>query len=574
MEREWTVRGVFIALIALGAAYLLVPSYYYFKLPAEERNEKEKLEAALPSWAPSKKLNLGLDLQGGVHLVMAVDVDAALAAKASNRAAEMKDYLERKDLKGAEAKSVNQTQVQVTAPAGKLDDVTKILSEFEDMERVSAGDDKAVYAFRAETIRTLKDGAIEQSIKAIRNRVDKFGVSEPSITRRGASHIQVQLPGFKDPEQAKELIGKTAQLEFRMVDDGDRSLQSQALPLGIQLDTDGSGSFVVGEDQKALQAFLKEKAPAGKAYALARVEEPGKPLRFRSYLLEEKATLTGEYLIDARVQLGDDAVERKPHVALTFNRRGADLFEQLTGANVGKRMAIVLDGIVDSAPVIQDKISGGHAQITMGGFKPMQQILKEAQNLALVLKAGALPAPVTIAEQRSVGASLGEELIHSGAIAAIVGTLLIMLFMVLYYRLSGLIADVALLMNGLLTLAALSTFGASLTLPGIAGMVLTLGVAVDANVIINERIREELKAGKSPRTALEVGYDKAFAAIFDSNLTTVLSGIVLMQYGTGPVRGFAVTLIIGVVASMFTAIFVTRWMLDFVVARNPQRLSV
>jgi len=575
MTQEWKWKGALIALITLGALYVLVPSYYYFGLPAAERNDASALAKVLPGWAPKKKVNLGLDLQGGIHLVMEVDVDAALAAKAANRAIELKDYLERKEVPGAEAKAVNRIQVLVTVPAGKSAAAAKALAEFEDMEQAGTSGDTLTYAFRPETIQSLKDGAIDQSIKAIRNRVDKFGVTEPTIARRGANHILVQLPGFKDPEQAKELIGKTAQLEFRMADDQDKTVSSLTLPEGMKVDFENGGQpYVESTDQKALADFLKDKAPAGKTFAIGRIEEPGQPVRFRSWVLEDKAALTGEYLIDARVQFGEDAVERKPHVALTFNKRGADLFEQLTGSNVGKRMAIVLDGVVDSAPVIQDKISGGHAQITLGGYKPMNEIVQDAQNLALVLKAGALPAPVTIAEQRSVGASLGPELIHRGAIAVAVGTLLIVLFMLLYYRLSGLVADIALIMNGLLILAALAIFGASLSLPGIAGIVLTLGVAVDANVIINERIREELRSGKSPRAALDIGYDKAFAAIFDSNLTTVLSGLVLLQYGTGPVRGFAVTLIIGVTASMFTAIVVTRWMLDFVVARRPERLSV
>jgi preprotein translocase subunit SecD len=579
MGREWYWRGGFIALIALGAIYLLVPSYYYFNLSPDVRNDKGELAKVLPRWAPEKKLNLGLDLQGGIHLVMEVDVDAALAAKAANRAVEMKDYLERKDLPGATAKSVNRNQVEVTAPAGKLDESLKILSEFEDMERVGSSGDSVTYAFRPETVKSLKDGAIDQSIKAIRNRVDKFGVTEPTIARRGANHILVQLPGFKDPEQAKELIGKTAQLEFRVVNDTDRTLQNLTaqLPPNTKLDFDQSGSgapFLRSENQKQLQEFLKDKAPAGYVYALSRIEEPGKPVEFRTYLLEDKVELTGEYLTDARVQQGEALTEPRPHVSLTFNKRGADLFEKLTGEHIQKRMAIVLDGIVDSAPVIQNKISGGSAMITLGGYKSQQETFEDAKNLALVLKAGALPAPVTIAEQRSVGASLGPELIHQGAVAVVVGALLVVLFMLLYYRLSGLIADIALVLNGLLILASLALFGAALSLPGIAGIVLTLGVAVDANVIINERIREELKAGKSPRTALQLGYDRAFAAIFDSNLTTVLSGIVLLQYGTGPIRGFAVTLIIGVTASMFTAIVVTRWMMDFVVTKRPERLSV
>lgn len=566
-----------IALVALGSLYLLVPSYYYFKLPASVRNEKGALEKVLPRWAPDKKLNLGLDLQGGINLVMEVDLDAALAARANNRAVEMQDYFQGKGLTGVVAKSAGE-EVQLTAPAGKFDQMIKLADDYEDMRRVTSSGNSVTFAFRPQTIERLKSGAIEQSITAIRNRVDKFGVAEPSIQRQGSNHVQVQLPGFKDPEQAKEFVGKTAQLEFRIVNDEDQTAAKLTLPPGIHLDWEGTHSgkspYLESKDQKLLTDFLKDKAPAGYVYMLERVEEPGQPVHYRTYLLADKAALTGEYIIDANVEQGQNVVDNTPHVELEFNQRGAKLFDDLTKKNVKKRMAIVLDGVVNSAPVINEEIPNGRAQITMGGYKAPNEILEEARLLARVLKAGALPAPVTIAEQNSVGASLGPELIHDGAIAVLVGAALIILFMLLYYNLSGLFADIALVMNGLIILAALALFGASLSLPGIAGIVLTLGVAVDANVIINERIREEIRWGKSPRTALQVGYDKAFAAIFDSNLTTVISGVVLYQYGTGPVKGFAVTLVIGVVASMFTAIVGTRWMMDWMVAKRPDRLSV
>jgi preprotein translocase subunit SecD len=576
MDREWYWRGALVGLVTLGAIYLLVPSWFYFQLAPEVRNDQGELAKVLPAWAPSKKLNLGLDLQGGIHLVMEVDVDAALAAKAVNRASEMAEYLESKGIAGAAGKPLPGFRAQVTVPAGKSSEASTFLADFEDMEQSGTEGDALVYSFRSETLRYLRDGAIEQSIKAIRNRVDKFGVTEPVIARRGDRQILVQLPGFKDPNQAKELIGRTAQLAFKIVDDEDRSLQNVAdLPAGITLTFDESGApSLRSKNQTELQKFVADKAPDGREFALGRIEEPGEETVYRTYLVEQRAELTGEYLTDARVSFDDDAAGRKPHVSLTFNKRGADIFERLTEANTQKRMAIVLDGIVDSAPVIQQKISGGRAQITMGGVKSFDEIQREAENLSLVLRSGALPAPVSIAEQRSVGASLGPELITSGSKALAVGTLLVILFMLLYYRLTGFIADLALVLNGLLILAALSLFGASLSLPGIAGIVLTLGMAVDANVIINERIREEMQAGKSARTAVAAGYDRAFSAILDANITTILAGLVLLQYGTGPIRGFAVTLIVGILASMFTAIIVTRWLMDLVVAKRPERLSI
>lgn len=575
MDREWYWRGGFFALLTLGALYLLVPSAYYFSLPADTRNDAGALAAVLPSWAPEKKLNLGLDLQGGIHLVMEVDVDAALRAKAANRATEIEDQLAKDGIAGVTARVVEKDRVEVTIPKDKVDAARKLFVDWGDMEEKSNNNGVLVLAFLPAQVRELKDGAVQQSIKAIRNRIDKFGVSEPTIARRGTNHILVQLPGFKDPSQAKELIGRTAQLEFRMVDDNPNALDGVGnVPDGIQFNFDGSDRFLQSNNQKALADFLEDKAPAGRTFALGRIERMGEQTMWRSWVVEDKAALTGAYLTDARVQFGGDALNQKPSVGLTFNRRGADLFEKLTGDNVGKRMAIVLDGVVDSAPVIQDRISGGSAQITMGGYRGVNETLQEAQNLALVLKAGALPAPVTIAEQRSVGASLGPELISSGMTALGVGTLLVVLFMLLYYRLTGAIADVALLLNALFIFAALALFGASLTLPGIAGIVLTLGMAVDANIIINERIREELLEGKSARTAVIAGYDKAFSAILDANVTTVIAGVVMLQYGTGPIKGFAVTLIIGIIASMFTSIVITRWFMDLVVAKKPNQLSI
>jgi preprotein translocase subunit SecD len=450
---------------------------------------------------------------------------------------------------------------------------------FNDMERVSGSGDTVTYAFRPEAIKSLKDGAVEQSIKAIRNRIDKFGVTEPTINRRGANHILIQLPGFKDPNQAIELIGQTAQLEFRIVNDEDHSLTGLAkdLPTGVTLVTNRGAPYLKGAVQKQLQDWVKtnlnDKAPAGYEFVVGHLEgDAGHQNDYRTYLVTDKPGITGEYLTDAKVTYNTEGIGNVPEVSFTFNKHGADLLAKLTGDNVGKGMAIILDGVVTSAPNIRSKIPDGSGRITLGSGT--RDVMQEAQNLALVLKAGALPAPVTIAEQRSVGASLGPELIRSGAIAVVVGTALVVLFMMLYYRRSGVVADIALMLNAILILSSLTLFGAALSLPGIAGIVLTLGVAVDANVIINERIREELRAGKTPRSALQLGYDKAFAAIFDSNLTTVVSGVVLLQFGTGPIKGFAVTLIIGVTASMFTAIVVTRWMMDFLVARRPERLSV
>jgi preprotein translocase subunit SecD len=382
--------------------------------------------------------------------------------------------------------------------------------------------------------------AVEQSLETIRNRVDQFGVSEPEIIPEGNDRIIVQLPGVKDTGRAKNLIGKTALLEFKLVD-----------------------------EEHNLDEALKGNVPEGSIVAsgLSQDRETGRRTGGASYLLKNKTLLTGDSLESAQVKISDRFGE--PYVSIKFNPQGSNDFDRITGENVKKRLAIILDGTVHSAPVIQERISGGQAQIT-GSFT-----MDEAKDLAIVLRAGALPAPVNILEERTVGPSLGQDSIEKGIWATIIGALLVVVFMVVYYRLAGLVANAALLLNIIILLGALAAFRATLTLPGIAGIVLTIGMAVDANVLIFERIREELRAGKTPRSAIEAGYSKAFSAIFDSNVTTLIAALFLFQFGTGPVKGFAVTLSIGIVISMFTAIFVTRIIFDyFVWNRKVQRLSV
>jgi preprotein translocase subunit SecD len=358
--------------------------------------------------------------------------------------------------------------------------------------------------------------------------VDQFGVSEPEIIPQGNNRILIQLPGIKDPKRAINLIGKTALLEFKLVD-----------------------------EEHSLDEALKNHMPPGGsiiAYGYRKNETMGARSKI-PYLLKAKTLLTGDSLKDARVSISNRFGE--PYVALEFNSQGAKDFERITAENVKNRLAIVLDGTVHSAPVIQERISGGRAQIT-GTFT-----MDEARDLAIVLRAGALPAPVRILEQRTVGPSLGQDSIDKGFMSIIVGGILVILFMVLYYRYSGLVANTALILNIILILGALAAFKATLTLPGIAGIVLVIGMAVDANVLIFERIREELRLGKSPRAAIAGGYSKAFLTIVDANVTTLIAAIVLFQFGTGPVKGFAVTLTIGIICSMFTAIFVTRIIFDY-----------
>jgi preprotein translocase subunit SecD len=365
---------------------------------------------------------------------------------------------------------------------------------------------------------------MDQAIKTIRNRIDQFGVAEPDIRRQQGNRIQVQLPGLQDPERAINLVGQTAHLEFKMVDDS------------ADMDKAVSGILPPGRE---LSTLVTTHAGGGQTEA---------PI-----VLRKDAVLTGEYITDARVQLDQ---WNQPYVAISFNARGGTIFANLTAENVNKRMAIVLDGKVYSAPVIQEKITGGKASIT-GNFTK-----EEARDLAVVLRAGSLPAPVVILEQRTVGPSLGQESIDNGIMAALVGLGLVLAFMVVYYGFAGLVADMVLCLNIMLIMSGLALFGATLTLPGIAGIILTIGMAVDANVIIFERIREELRRGLTVRAAIDEGYSRATLTILDANVTTIIAAIILYQFGTGPVRGFAVTLTLGIISSMFTAIFVSRILFD------------
>jgi preprotein translocase subunit SecD len=372
-----------------------------------------------------------------------------------------------------------------------------------------------------------RDSFVRQALETIRNRVDQFGVAEPTIQRQGENRILIQLPGIQDPARAKALIGKTAVLEFKLLD-----------------------------EQVEVEKALREGAPPGDEILYGRhVERQTKAETRVPYVVKKPVLLTGDTIRTAEVRISDAG---EPYVSVEFDRTGTAIFADVTEKNVGKRLAIVLDGSVHSAPVIRERIPSGQAQIT-GGFTA-----EEARDLAIVLRAGALPAPVQILEERTVGPSLGADSIRKGVISTLAGALAVVLFMVIYYRLSGLVADVALLLNLLILLSAMAGFHATLTLPGIAGIVLTIGMAVDTNILIFERIREEFRLGKSVRAAIEAGFRRAFTTVIDTHVTVLVSAVILYQFGTGPVKGFAVTLFIGILASLFTAVFFTRLIFDLI----------
>ena len=483
--------------------------------------------AAWYSYPPSKRIRLGLDLKGGMHLVLGVDLKKALDAALEKDITLLKDDLEEKkvDLDTIEKVGPYSFKIKVIIPED-LEKVYEVLRQYPEIEIKEEGHDYLVLAFRASEIKRIKENAINQTLEVIRNRIDQFGVAEPTITRVGSDRVLVQLPGIKDPKRAISIIGKTAMLEFKLLD-----------------------------EEHSVQEAIEKGVPPGDEILY------GKPVGGRRipYLVKKRVLLTGDHITDARVRI--DPMYNEPYVALTFDKVGAKIFARITRENVKKRLAIILDNVVYSAPVIQEPIPNGRAQIT-GHFTP-----QEAHDLAIVLRAGALPAPVRILENRTVGPSLGRDSIRKGVKAAIIGLVLVLVFMALYYRLSGVLADIALLLNMVLITGALSAFGATLTLPGIAGIILTIGMSVDANVLIFERIREELRLGRTVRAAVDAGFSRAFITILDANVTTIIAALVLFQFGTGPIKGFAVTLSIGIAASMFTAIVFCKTVYDLVLNR-------
>ncbi len=488
-----------------------------------------------------ERMNLGLDLQGGMHLVLEVEAEKAVDSTTDRLVTEVSEGLAKLALPNLEVRKVAHDQLVVSvADAGRIEAVAEAMKAFPSLVPQGArGGTELSYKLDGQRVKRLMDNAIEQALETIRNRVDEFGVAEPTIQRQGSRNIVVELPGIKDAARAVQLIGKTARLEFRLVD-----------------------------EQRSAEEALKGKVPEGAEVLYERKvnKQTGEVTRV-PFLIRKQVLLTGDALTDAEVRIGSQFNE--PYVSIEFDREGARRFERITSENVGKRLAIVLDDTVYSAPVIRERIAGGQAQIT-GSFT-----FEEASDLAIVLRAGALPAPVRIEYESIVGPSLGQDSIQQGLMAGLIGSIIVVLFMLTYYRLSGVVASVALALNILLLLAGLGYFHATLTLPGIAGIVLTLGMAVDANVLIFERIREELRLGKPPRAAVEAGFSRAWSAILDGNVTTLIAAAMLFQFGTGPIKGFAVTLSLGLLANLFTAVFVCKFIYDSALAFRPiQRLSI
>ncbi len=474
------------------------------------------------------KINLGLDLQGGLHMLLGVESDKAIASKYKSLASSIKYYCDNEEIIIDDLK-IGKDHVSLKLLDGdEAPKLEKFLNESKTLNVEKEGLNYTL-TFTPKEVKSIKAYALKQAIDTIRNRLDQFGLSEPTVARQGKENILVELPGIKtveDEKRARELIAKSAHLQLMAVDE-DRADQVNRLS-------------------------PEEAAEYGDVIL------PDAKIKGRKYLLREVPVLDGSMLVDARV-----AYDRSQQPIITFklNSEGAKIFGKFSGESVGKRMAVVLDDVVYSAPVIRERIGGGSGQIS-GGFT-----VNEAHDVAIALRSGALLAPVKLLEKRSVGPSLGADSIRQSLIALVSGFVLVFLFMIFYYGYAGLIADIALVANLFLIIAIMAAFGATLTLPGMAGIVLTVGMAVDANVIINERIRELLKEGKGVRTAIEKGYDKAMTAILDANITTLIAAVVLYIYGTGPIKGFAITMSIGILASMLTAIVGTHGVYQYLMPK-------
>jgi len=518
---RWKIILIF-AVCALGIA-LGIPNL----LTNEQR-------AALPDWAPKSTLNLGLDLRGGSHLLLEVDIKTDFKERISNLVQAMRQELRTNRIGYTRiGPRGDSAQVVIREPDKKanrasdgqtnLEFATRLLRRLEPGTQVDVSGAQITISYTPDEIRNRNNQVLQQSIEIVRRRVDAFGTTEPTIQRQGADRILVQVPGLANPERLIALIGKTAKMTFHLLDE--RFAPGMPLPTVAP-----AGSFFAKQRQSREEQ--QRKAPA------------------TTYVVKKRVMVSGENLVDSQ-----PTFERgRPVVSFRFDTIGGKKFGRVTQANVGKPFAIVLDNEVISAPVIQEPILGGTGIIS-GSFT-----VSETQDLALLLRAGALPAPMTVLEQRSVGPDLGADSIAAGEIACLIGFVLVLVFMMLAYGLFGIFANIALLLNMVLIVGGLSLLQATLTLPGIAGIVLTIGMAVDANVLIFERIREEVQSGRSPLSSIDAGYQRALTTIIDANLTTFIAAVILFEFGSGPIKGFAVTLSIGLLTSMFTAIMVTRLM--------------
>ncbi len=586
MERSWWWKAALFGVAISLAVLYLVPTAAHMTGRGKD----------LPSFFQNhfnKRVQAGLDLQGGLHLVYEVNIEKAVSGKVDRLANDIEDALKKKTPDVTVSRE-GRDDILVTfknpADHSKVDDeLLKTYRRDLDLADRDASAGTVRLRYDQERVAEVEELALRQAIETIRGRVDQFGVAEPTIIKKGTD-IVVELPGLeqKDFERIKGIIGRTAQLEFKIVDDGSPYMKK----LAASVPKDGpitaepeswsekqSGSqhedvYLRSKNLDALKSFIAGLSgdlavPSDRELVIEEMNprDAGDATAdkiYRTYLLKKRAGVTGEYLAAADENWDEMG---RPEVAFTMNRQGAAMMEKLTGENVGRKMAVVLDEKIMSAPVIESKI-GERGRITMGGYGDPFKLQQEVKDLVAVLRSGALPAPLKKSFETQVGATMGQDSIDKAKTSMIIGAVAVILFMLIYYRVSGFIANIAMVLNMLFMVAILAAFEASLTLPGIAGLVLTIGMAVDSNIIIYERIREELRLGKSPRTAVDAGFQRAFWTVFDAHVTNFVAGIVLYSYGSGPIRGFAVTLLIGIVTNLFTSVWMSRWMFDLLVGRR------
>lgn len=569
MKRSWWYRFIGLIFFTVIAIMAVLPTFMDFK---EES-----------SYPIKSKISLGLDLQGGLYMILGIDFKKVYKDEVITYGRRIEGVMsdEGVTLDAGAIDESDPLDPKITLNMANATDVkavnAKVHEFFNTVLRITNEGEKTLQVALSRTTRQqIEEQSVTKSIEVIRNRIDEFGVTEPEIISQGTDRIVVALPGVRDIERAKELIGKTAKLEFKLVSDELPFATLQQIVESAK--TEKSINYKVGERFStylaALNEFAREKLPKGTEIAFQRTvsKVTNEITEMIPYLVDSKTQLTGDELSDARVLI--DQQKNEPYVSLEFKTQGAKQFEKVTGDNVGRRLAIILDGNVYSAPNIQTRIAGGRAQITLGAGN-FNNTMKEARDLALVLRAGALPVQLDFEEQRTVGPSLGADSIDKAEVAGLIGSAIVFLFILVYYRISGAIAIVTLALNVLYVVAILVGLEATLTLPGIAGIALTVGMAVDANIVIYERIRDEIKRGVSNYKAVEEGFAQAFWTIVDANITTALAGICLLNFGTGPVRGFAVTLLIGIVVTVYCSYFVGKMLFEFYMNKTEgQDLSI
>jgi preprotein translocase subunit SecD len=518
---QWRLALIFLSVVV--ALFLFLPS--------------TPLSPSLPEWWKKSvpKIALGLDLRGGSHLVMEVETEKAVEASVDNIAADLQTTASSQGVAAQFARAGQDITVKFAEPLE--DKVEKLVKEsYAILKEKSRSKGELVYNLTEAEVRRLTEWAVTQALERTRRRIDKYGVAEPSIYKQEQNQIAIQLPGIKNPQEAISFIRTAGRLEFKLVD-----------------------------TQSDMSKARAGQVPPGREILFEDVVDQYGKIEKRPLLLYKQTLLTGDRLKEAKVGIDDYG---KPSVSITFDNEGAKIFDRITGENVDRLMAIVLDGVVYSAPRITERISGGNAQIT-GSFTH-----DEAAKLAIVLRES-LPAPMKIVQNVTVGPSLGQDSIDMGVRAALIGCIFVVVFMVVYYRMSGVIADYAIVLNLVLLLGAMALLNATLTLPGIAGIILTIGMGVDSNVLMFERIREEVRAGKPPRPAVDSGYDKAFLTILDSHVTTLITAGALFLFGTGPIKGFAVTLSLGIIINLYSALVGTKVIFDIINTKwKLEKLSI